>query len=395
VNILYYIKNLSQEWGGVRQYAKGILELMAKDSNNKYIVYHNNSDPEIMEVLSCNPQLILVKNSDISFFRKLSINRKRLIKGLNILCRALRINKQMAIPTFTDAFCDQFAIDVIHCPFQYIPKTRKARLITTLHDVQELHFPEFFSPQARANRAVSYLDYLSRADKVIVSYEHIKNDLIKYFQVLKDDIDVLLIRMNDLWINRFSEVKVIDTSDIADKDTFLLYPANTWKHKNHLNLIRAMVLLRDKFNINVKIICTGHKNNFEEIDNLIIKLNMGDQITFTGIVSEQVLYSLYKTCRAVVIPSLYEAGSFPLYESILLNVPVICSNVTSLPETIDNNECLFDPFCVESIALKMKEIWTDKDFRNKTKEKLKVIATKLNSNNPLPILQNIYSSLVN
>jgi glycosyltransferase involved in cell wall biosynthesis len=229
---------------------------------------------------------------------------------------------------------------------------------------------------------------------VIVSYNHVKNDLIKYFQIPENKIDILLINMNDLWINRFSEDKIIDIKDITNGDAFLLYPANTWIHKNHLNLVRAIALLQDKFNIKVKMICTGNKNeHFQNINHLIEELKLEEQIIFTGIVSEQILYSLYKKCMAVVVPSLYEAGSFPLYESILLNVPVVCSNVTSLPETINNEACLFDPFNVEDIASKIKEVWTDENFRNKAKENLKFAAEKINSNNPLPVLQNVYRSL--
>ena len=402
MNILYYIPNLSQDWGGVRQYAKGVLEIMAKDTDNKYFIYHNNSDAEIGKTLSSNPHLTLVKDSDVRFsslLLKKSI--RQVINFTNIVFQKLYDTKRMRvlfkIPNlFIDAICKQYSIDVIHCPYQFIPKTEKAKLITTLHDVQELHFPEFFTPNARANRAVNYMDYLSRADRVIVSYNHIKDDLIKYFQISEHKIDILLINMNDLWINHFSENDIINVKNITNDDEFLLYPANTWKHKNHLNLVRAIALLRDKFNLNVKIICTGNKTeHFENINNLVQELNLEKQILFTGIVSEQILYSLYKTCKAAVVPSLYEAGSFPLYESILSDVPVICSNITSLPETISNEECLFNPFDIENIALKIKDIWIDEDFRNKTKENLKIAKTKINSNHPLSVLQDIYKKLEN
>jgi glycosyltransferase involved in cell wall biosynthesis len=398
MNILYYIPNLSQDWGGVRQYAKGVLEIIAKDKNNRYFIYHNNDDAEILKVLSCNPHLTLLRDSDVFLPLPPSKNKRKFIKHWNLLSQLLHVGKQIVIvsPNFIDALCDQFSIDIIHCPYQDIPKTEKVKLITTLHDVQELHFPEFFSPQERADRALCYMDYLFRADKVIVSYDHVKADLIKYFQISENKIDILLINMNDLWISHFSEDDIIDVKDISNGNEFLLYPANTWKHKNHLNLVQAIALLRDKYNIRIKVICTGDKNeHFECIDNLIKELNLEEQITFTGIVSEQVLYSLYKACKAIIIPSLYEAGSFPLYESILLNVPVICSNVTSLPETINNEDCLFNPFNVENIASKIKDLWTDENFRNRIEENLKNAIEKINLNNPLLILQNIYLSLMN
>ena len=394
MNILYYIPNLSQKWGGVRQYAKGVLEIIAKETGNKYFVYHNNGDPEIMEVLIQNPQLKLIKDNDVSY-SKLNEYWQKSIRYLNIFLAKINLRGSLKVHTFIDALCEQYFIDIIHCPYQFTPITKKAKLITTMHDVQELHFPEFFTSQARAFRAVNHIDYLSIADKVIVSYDHVKTDLIKYFQIPENEIEILLIKMNDLWVNHFSEEKIIDVKDITGDSDFLLYPANTWKHKNHLRLVEAIGLLRDKFNLNVKIICTGDKTeHFEDINNLVKKLNLENYIIFTDVVSEQTLYSLYKSCRAVVVPSLYEAGSFPLYESILLNIPVICSNVTSLPETIDNEECLFNPFITEDIASKIKDVWTDNEFRNRIKEHLKIASKRISNNNPLPILQTIYLSLI-
>jgi len=86
---------------------------------------------------------------------------------------------------------------------------------------------------------------------------------------------------------------------------------------------------------------------------------------FLGLVPEEDLICLYKNSSLVVIPTLYEAGSAPLYEAMRYQVPVICSNVTSLPETIGNEEFIFDPNEVSEIAIKIKKILMDSTFREK------------------------------
>ena len=63
------------------------------------------------------------------------------------------------------------------------------------------------------------------------------------------------------------------------------------------------------------------------------------------------------------MPTLYEAGSFPLMESILMGIPVVCSNVTSLPETIGDNQFVFDPNNINDIAEKIIKIWDDENYR--------------------------------
>ena len=125
-----------------------------------------------------------------------------------------------------------------------------------------------------------------------------------------------------------------------------------WPHKNHKNLVKSIKLLKEK-GIVVNVVLSGDSNskNGDIVKEMIHQYNLQNQFTLVGIVNEAELYNLYKNSQGVVIPTLYEAGSFPLVESILMEIPVICSNITSLPETIGNQEFIFDPNSVENIGL--------------------------------------------
>jgi hypothetical protein len=65
----------------------------------------------------------------------------------------------------------------------------------------------------------------------------------------------------------------------------------------------------------------------------------------------------------VVVPTLYEAGSFPLNEAMNYGIPVICSNVTSLPDQIQDKRYIFDPNNIDEMADKMNMMLTDKMAR--------------------------------
>ncbi|MFM6269887.1 MAG: glycosyltransferase, partial [Dolichospermum sp.] len=72
---------------------------------------------------------------------------------------------------------------------------------------------------------------------------------------------------------------------------------------------------------------------------------------------------LYKNCALVVVPTLYEAGSFPLLEAMFLEVPVICSSVTSLPETIGDSRFIFDPLNIEEMGNLIVNMLNDEPLR--------------------------------
>lgn len=395
MNILFYIPDLRQEMGGIRQYAVTLLKMLQKIKGNQYFIYHDLNDKEVLQAISDKPEFTLITTNDIitqeEVYKKVPIYR---FNGIPVLGR-LRVKRKFIVTNDLTDFCKKHDIQIIHCPYQYIPKVKGIRLITTLHDVQEIHFPEFFTAETRAYRATNYLHFLRHADAVVVSYHHVKNDLIKYFDVPEKNIKTILLQMEKLWFEKFSDKDIAPLPGNLDNINFVLYPANAWKHKNHLALIEAIALIRDEHNIQLNVVFTGDFNsdNGRFLIQRTKQLGLEKQVVFLGLIEENILFSLYKKAKAVVIPTLYEAGSFPLMESILMDVPVICSNATSLPETIGNEKFVFDPSDIHDISNKLIHIWNNEDFRKDNLKQIKIQAAKLKENNPLPVLQKIYEEL--
>ncbi|MBD3636687.1 MAG: glycosyltransferase family 4 protein [Crocinitomicaceae bacterium] len=392
MNILFYIPNLDQTNGGVRQYSLGLLSIMANLKEHKFYILHNKQDTEILRLIDQEQHIQLIPPS-IGRERKLEKKIYKLTRALQFL-NEKRSNKDFKVRSHLDRICRKYKIDIVHSPVQEQPFPRKTKNIFTLHDVQELHFPEYFTAEDREYRARTWLYNLKRSDKIIVSYQHVKNDLLKYFKIEEDMVSVLLLEMQNLWFKNYSESDIKSTKELHGFEKFLLYPANTWQHKNHLRLIDAIHELRAKHNIIVNVVCTGHQNeHFTTINRKLNELGLENQVKFLGIVDEQTLFSLYQHCTGVVIPTLYEAGSFPLMESIILEIPVICSNVTSLPETIGKDDYIFDPTKVEEMADLILKIWSDDEFRKGNTDHLKKMQNRLFNTGATEKLRSIYESL--
>jgi glycosyltransferase involved in cell wall biosynthesis len=395
VNILVFIPFLTQANGGVKQYSIGLLNVLSADKQNTYFIYHCNEDKELLYFKNRFPNFLFI--NDLSIKKSFSYQLSQFVKRtFNFLLRRFRIKKSFEILNTIDRICILFKIDIVHCPYQYAADTSKAKMIITMHDVQELHFPEYFSPEERAYRAVNYYNFLKKADAVVVSYNHVKSDLVKYFNIPEKKIYTVLLKMDNLWFDKFSEKDTLTISELKVPEKFLLYPANTWKHKNHRRLLEAVDLLRKEYHLKVTIICTGHLNEYYtlELAKVWQDLKLEENVRFLGIVNERELYSLYKSALGVVVPTLYEAGSFPLMESILLNVPVICSDVTSLPETVQNPAFLFDPYEIKEIANKIKELWELESFRQQSIANSKKISDRLKNTQALDQFMNLYQNLM-
>jgi glycosyltransferase involved in cell wall biosynthesis len=261
-------------------------------------------------------------------------------------------------------------IDIFHVPIQYSPiyKTNLP-IIITMHDLQEYHYPQYFSFKERLHRRINNKIAINDSDHIVCSFDHVRDDIIKYFNVNSINVSVCPPPFAEDW---FLNKKEADWQQVNKKynirKNYILYPAATWEHKNHKTLIEAVNYVRQS-NFDVELVCTGNKTNYyPTIVKIISKLNLVDVVHFLGIVPEEDLISLYKNSSLVVIPTLYEAGSGPLYEAMKYQVPVICSNVTSLPDTVSNDEFLFDPNDVKALAEKIKIGLKDENFRKKNIE---------------------------
>ncbi len=394
-HILLYIPHLDQRYGGLRQYSVNLMRTLASldEDAHKISILHYNEDPEILKVVKEFPNFSLFDNSNAKVpgllrFRNF-LSTKILLVAEFLFGRKKHLWK---IVSFLDFLIEKENITIIHCPYQDLPKTsKKVFLITTMHDVQELHFPGFFNPKERSRRAKNYLDFTLRSNHIIASYEHIKKDLVRFFEIDPQKISVVLLPMGNLWFNHMTEnSESLNSYDLPEN--FLLYPANSWRHKNHIGLLKAIKQLRDRGMI-VNLVFTGsfENENGGEVNTYISDNDLEGQVKVLGVVNETILLSLYKECVGVVVPTLYEAGSFPLMESILLGVPVICSNVTSLPETIGHADYIFDPNDIDEMAKKVEQLFTDQQFRQASLQQAEKMKDRLLSNQAVKIIEEVYA----
>jgi glycosyltransferase involved in cell wall biosynthesis len=146
---------------------------------------------------------------------------------------------------------------------------------------------------------------------------------------------------------------------------FMLYPAITWPHKNHIGLLEALAHLRDKRNLSLRLVCVGarHDGFWPHIERRIYELKLESQVRFLGFVAEQDLRAIYRLADFLIEPSLFEASSLPIFEAWSEGTPIACSDVTALPEQVSNAGLLFDPNSVESIADAISRMAVSKEVR--------------------------------
>ena len=144
---------------------------------------------------------------------------------------------------------------------------------------------------------------------------------------------------------------------------FIFYPAQCWFHKNHIKLVEAFKIISNKYD-DIHLILTGSQlKNYHNLMHQIDKLNLCSKVKHLGYIDYKDLPYLYKMSDFLVMPSLFESVSIPIYEAFALEVPVCSSNVVALPEQVGDAGILFNPHDTDDIALKMLSYIENEDLR--------------------------------
>ena len=262
----------------------------------------------------------------------------------------------------SDGFFEGLDCDVIHFPYQHFVRCALPSVFNP-HDLQHLHYPEFFSVAEVESREAMYRAGCSLATCIVTASRWVKDDLVRQYQVPQNRIQI--VPWASPMATEMSRTAPVSRPTFLPVEPYAFYPSMTWPHKNHIRLLEALALLRDREGLRVPLVCTGYQNEFwPNIRDAIVRLALADQVTFAGLVSRDELSAVYAHAQFVIVPTLFEAASAPLFEAWQHDVPVTCSSVTSLPEQAGEAALLFDPFSVEAIADALRALATDTGLQN-------------------------------
>lgn len=339
------------------------------DGDEEYVFIGHWSEPDWLKPLLSERQTIVrapqPKQDKLSQTETL----KRLMGPLRPLASGIRHliappKAQISMPS-SDGFYENLNCDVIHFPYQDYVYCRVPTIYNP-HDLQHLRYPEFFAPEEIRRREIVYPAACRAAHTVVAASQFVKQDVMQRYGTEADKIQVIPWSPPEIALNEFTEKDVISLFEKYEcpPRPFVLYPAMTWEHKNHLRLLDAVHLLREREGLKVNLICTGHKNAFyPQVEQRLRELKLEGQVKFTGVVEYKELSLLYRLAQFVIVPTLFEAASAPLFEAWQHGVAVACSSVTSLPEQAAGAALLFNPFSIEEIADAIKTMTFNETLR--------------------------------
>jgi glycosyltransferase involved in cell wall biosynthesis len=226
--------------------------------------------------------------------------------------------------------------DVIHFPFQFGFKTLRPNIYQP-HDFQHETFPKNFSRETNVIRKLAYAEMMTQATLIVVGNEWTRNDLKnKYPNFFSKCVNVPVYPQT---LSSIGDQSL--TSDLPIP--YVFYPAAFWPHKNHITLFKAIQELNvNGFEMNLVLTGAGISKS-KRLTRMINQMGLADRVRTLGYLSESGLAAVYKGSTCMVMPSLFESESLPIWEAFGLGVPVITARTTALPTQVGNAALIFSP----------------------------------------------------
>jgi glycosyltransferase involved in cell wall biosynthesis len=270
-------------------------------------------------------------------------------------------------------------IDVYFFPYPAVPIAfYNCDFVVKLHDVTPFKFWYHYNPlKVLFGFLITRLISI-KAKRIIAVSETTKNDLIKFFNIYDKKIKVIYDGVSEVF-------KVLPKEEINEFKTknnlknFILYVGNREKTKNLFRLIKAVEILR-KEGVDLELVIVGRKfKKYDKIDKKI--LNYGSWIKIFYDVSEEELVKFYNACELYVQPSLNEGFGLPVVEAMRCGCCCVLSDIPIFREITDNKGIYFDPYHVNDMVEKIREVLKNSDIKSELIKKFLEISYKFNWEN--------------
>jgi glycosyltransferase involved in cell wall biosynthesis len=253
-------------------------------------------------------------------------------------------------------------LDVVHYPLTVpVPAVRGLPTVVTLHDVQHLELPEFFSRTERAYRRWAYDGAARGATRVVTVSEHGRRAAIDRLGLDPERVRAIHWGIDHARFN--PDAAGDDLGAYGLPERFILYPANLWPHKNHDRLLEALARTSDR---ELALVLTGEDyGRRERLLGRARELGVAQRVRHLGYVPAATVPALYRAATALVFPTLYEGFGGPPVEAMACGCPVAASDAASVPEVCGGAALHFDPREVDAMAAAIDAIAGDDALRRR------------------------------
>ncbi|MBI3501526.1 MAG: glycosyltransferase family 4 protein [Bacteroidetes bacterium] len=256
--------------------------------------------------------------------------------------------------------------DLFLSPDGFLSLCSSVKQIPVIHDLNFEYYPEDIPFIARKYYKKYFPQFAKKATRIATVSEYSKQDISKLYKISPEKIDVVYDGANEAFKPISEEEKKKVKWKYANGSDYFLFIGALHPRKNVARLLLAFDEFKKSFPSKTKLLIAGEKMwKTGDIETAFSSMKFREDVIFAGRLGANDLKDVMASAFALVFVPYFEGFGIPIVEAMYCAVPVITSNVTSMPEVAGNAGLLVDPFSVDSIKEGMLKIYKDETLRNK------------------------------
>ena len=269
--------------------------------------------------------------------------------------------------------------DIFHCSDWTQPPTFKAKTVTTVHDLAPFINPSWLHPQIVSTHRQKMFWAQKKCQSFICVSENTKKDLLKIFpRINPQKCSVVYEAAEDKYDHFLKQSPEYQTRKKASIEKqyglkkFILSQGTREPRKNLTRLIQAFNLYHQKHpHSPVELAITGKYGWGKDVLHL-----KKPCIKILGYIPEKDMVALHASALFLAYPSLYEGFGLPVIKSMKVGVPVLTSNISSMPEIVGKSGLLVNPRSIDSIFQGINKLLSSASLRKQLSENARAAAAK-------------------
>lgn len=264
------------------------------------------------------------------------------------------------------AILKRFKADLFLSPDGFLSLRTKVPQVGVIHDINFAHRPDDM-PWVYQKYYNRYFPKFARvARRLATVSEYSKMDIAKTYNIPEEKIDVVYNGANEMYTPISNKQKELVKQKFSDGNPYFLFIGAFSARKNIKKLIQAFDQFKHNDNHNFRLLLIGEPLfRDDELRKIYESLKHKDQIVFLGRQSPENLHQILASAHALAFVPFFEGFGIPVVESIECEVPVLASNVTSVPEVAGEAALFVNPENVDEIVDGMLKISTDEKLHKK------------------------------
>lgn len=285
----------------------------------------------------------------------------------------------------------KYNIDLFFSPDGYLSLKTNVKQIAVIHDLNFEHYPKDLPKSARRYLKTYFPKFAHKADKIITVSNFSKNDIIKTYHIDSNKIVVAHNGGNEGFVPLSDTKKEALKQVLTNGQDYFVYVGSLHRRKNIDRMTEGFKTFKKRYKSDLKLVIVGegmwNSQSIKEKEHL-------SDVIFTGHLEINKLYKVVGAAKALVLVSYFEGFGIPLVEAMRCGVPVITSNVTSMPEVCGDAGLLVNPFDINEISMAFETLSKDTELRQTLSQKAVEQAKKFSWQKSVDIIWNEIDGLI-